>query len=126
MTALLVRNNKLLLVRDGRSGNFALLGGSVEAGENNFTALKRELLEEVGLSLVSASLLFSFDLVNDTYQVPQTDHVYSVIVEGEPKASAEIVELGWYSREDILSKKVKTPQAFYEKLIPKLIEDSLI
>ncbi len=53
VSAVIIENEKVLLIRRIKPGKeyFVLPGGSVEEGENEFDALKRELLEETGLQI---------------------------------------------------------------------------
>ena len=56
----------LLQLRDEKPniyhpGVWGLFGGNVESNEKPIDALKRELLEEIGLDIKGAKLLFSWD-----------------------------------------------------------------
>ena len=44
----IIHNNKILLHRNLNSNHYALLGGRVEIGEDSITAVKREVVEEIG------------------------------------------------------------------------------
>ena len=125
-TAIIIQNKKILLVRDELASFFSMPGGMIESGEDQLSALAREVEEEIGVPVVSASPYHSFDLVNQTYNVPQTDHTYLVTISGIPICSHEICELGWYSKEDILSRKIEVPPAFLTKLAPKLIDENFL
>ncbi len=123
---MIIVDKKILLVRDARADFFSAPGGSVEPGESNEQALVREVAEEVGATIANSKTYHSIDLMNQVYNVPQTDHNYLVRIEGNPLPTTEIVELGWFSKDDIESHKVKTPDAFYEQLFPKLVADGLL
>lgn len=45
---IIIHNNKLLTHRDINCNYYALIGGRVQAGEDSETALKREIMEEMG------------------------------------------------------------------------------
>ena len=126
VAAIIIKDKKILLVRDTQADFFSMPGGGIDAGEDHQTALRRELQEELCVDLVTANFYFSFDLINQTYLVPQVDHVYITSIESTPTPAAEVCELGWFTGEQIKTKAVKTPTAFYEKLLPKLIEDGLL
>ena len=89
-------------------------------------ALARELDEEIKVVMLEARPYHSFDLINQTYNVPQTDHAYIATYTGTPTCSSEVDEMKWVKKEEMLSKEVKVPPAFFEKLLPKLIEDGLL
>ena len=52
---------RLLTVRKRNTRRFMLPGGKREPGEDDLTALARELAEELGVRLVSAELLGRFE-----------------------------------------------------------------
>jgi 8-oxo-dGTP diphosphatase len=60
VTGVVIREGKLLLIHRLRDGNvyWVFPGGGVEEGEDFETALKREMMEETGLMLVSYQRLF--------------------------------------------------------------------
>ena len=124
VAAIIIKNKKILLVRDSRADFFSMPGGTPENNENHIAALTREIKEEIGVTMKEISYYFSFNLINQTYKVPQTDHAYIVSIDDEPVSSSEITELGWFSKEDIINKNIKVPPAFFNKLFPKLVEEN--
>jgi 8-oxo-dGTP diphosphatase len=60
VTGVVIREGKLLLIHRLREGNeyWVFPGGGVEEGEDLETALKREMMEETGLNLVSYQRMF--------------------------------------------------------------------
>lgn len=52
VSGLIIRNNKLLLVDMDNSGFLCLPGGYVELGETTEEAVKRELVEEIGMDVM--------------------------------------------------------------------------
>lgn len=126
VAAIIIENKKILLVRDNKADFFSMPGGTLEDNENHDDAIARELMEEIRCSIKDIKFYYSFDLINQTYKVPQTDHAYLVSINEQPVNSMEIRELGWFSREDIENKKIKVPPAFYKKLYPKLLSESFL
>jgi 8-oxo-dGTP diphosphatase len=127
VAAIIIQGKKILLVKDKRSDFYEMPGGKVEEGETQLTTLNREIYEEIGIETIEAKYYFSFDLQNTTYNVPQTDHTYLVSIKDSPNPSAEeITRIGWFSQEDIVNKKITVATMFYEKLLPKLVEDQLL
>ena len=59
-----LKNNSFLMVKDSKSAKWEFPGGGLENTENELDALKREFLEETGLTVVDTKLstpLFSID-----------------------------------------------------------------
>jgi ADP-ribose pyrophosphatase YjhB (NUDIX family) len=74
-------------------------GGRVESGESPLDALKREVLEETGLTIEPGELL-------GVYAKPQEDDLVlsfraSVIGRGTWQPNDEIAELGYFGREEL-------------------------
>lgn len=91
-------DGRLLLVRKRGRDVFIQPGGKREPGEDDLTALARELGEELGCRLLpgSARLLGRLDapaVHEPGWRVESS--VYCVEIEGEPRAGAEIDELRW-------------------------------
>ena len=87
---------RLLTVRKRGTSHFMLPGGKPEPGEDDFTALARELSEEIGVDLVSATLLGEFEAAaaNEPGATVRS-HAYLVEIEGEIAIQAEIEDLRW-------------------------------
>lgn len=126
VAAIIIKNKKILLVRDYKADFFSMPGGTLKKDEDHSKALARELDEEIGCSIKDTKYYYSFDLINQTYNVPQTDHTYMTSVKGNPICSAEIRELGWFTKEDIESNQIKVPPAFYDILYPKLVKENFL
>ncbi len=56
-TAVVIRHDKVLLVRDKGRHKFSLPGGGIKRGEPTVSAAARELYEELGLNAVKATRL---------------------------------------------------------------------
>jgi len=58
--AIIIENNKILVMHRNNEGNeyFTLVGGRVNDGETTEQALKREVMEETGLQVTAADLVF--------------------------------------------------------------------
>jgi len=89
-------DGRMLVVRKRGSAIFMKPGGKREPGEDDLTALARELDEELGCRLVEATLLGRFEAP----AANEPDHLvraatYLARVEGEMGVRAEIEEMAW-------------------------------
>jgi 8-oxo-dGTP diphosphatase len=87
---------RMLVVRKRGTAIFMKPGGKREPGEDDLTALARELDEEIGCRLVAATLLGAFEApaANEPGFLVRSA-TYLATVEGEIAAHAEIAELAW-------------------------------
>lgn len=87
---------RMLVVRKRGTAIFMKPGGKREPGEDDLTALARELDEEIGCRLVSATLLGVFEApaANEPGFTVRAA-TYRAAVAGPPSPRAEIVELAW-------------------------------
>jgi len=87
---------RMLVVRKRGTAIFMKPGGKREPGEDDITALARELDEELGCRLIEATLLGRFEAP----AANEPDHrvraaTYLARVEGEIGVRAEIEEMAW-------------------------------
>ncbi len=87
---------RVLVVRKRGTKRFMLPGGKPEAGEDDQTALARELGEELGVTMRSAEPLGRFEApaANEPDTVVRSS-AYRVQIAGEIEIDAEIDELRW-------------------------------
>lgn len=112
-----VRDRKVLLVRrsldDFLGGIWELPGGGVDADESIHDALRRELVEETGLKLISILGMFrGFDYTSDSDKLTRQFN-FAVIAEGEEIVlhDSEHIEYAWVSSEDLENNNIKlTPE----------------
>lgn len=104
VSALVVRDNKVLLVRRSKepySGFWSLPGGAVELGETVREALVREVREETSVEVEPAEVLDVTDVIRrDKSSIP----VHYVVVtfkafylDGFPAPSSDVSETGWFT-----------------------------
>jgi|SRR5579862_3202286 len=89
-------SGRLLMVRKRGTSRFMLPGGKREPGEDDLTALARELAEELGVAATDARLLgvFTAAAANEPGASVRSC-AYLVEVAGDIAAQAEIEELLW-------------------------------
>jgi 8-oxo-dGTP diphosphatase len=87
---------RMLVVRKRGTAIFMKPGGKREPGEDDITALARELDEEIGCRLAGATLLGAFEApaANEPGFTVRAA-TYLAQVEGDIAARAEIEELAW-------------------------------
>ena len=92
-TALVIRDNRYLLVRDKGHDKYSLPGGGMERGEAALTAACRELGEELGMKAYRAERLFDY-----TSEGSFNDHeVVLVLAGGEPRINdRELESFRWW------------------------------
>lgn len=92
--------DRLLVVRKRGGSLYILPGGKPEPGENDLEALSRELDEELGCRLDTASVEFlgAFsDSAADLHNTTVTVRLYSARLVGNPAPHSEIENLKWFS-----------------------------
>jgi len=94
------QDRKMLQVRSKKHPEvFFTLGGKLEAGESETEALKREVKEEVGCEIDESSLKFLHefeDIAHGKDGATVNIRMYTGKLEGAPKPSSEIAEIGWF------------------------------
>jgi len=105
IVAALIRDarGRVLLVRKQGTSAFMQPGGKREAGEDDLTALARELDEEIDCRTDAATAIrlgqFRASAANEGGRDVIAD-VYAVSVVGEARAAAEIAEVLWLDPHD--------------------------
>ncbi len=96
-TAIVLREGRVLLVKDQGKSTFSLPGGGANKNEPSLAAAVRELREELGMSAHRAERLFHCD-----YRSKFNHHKVSLVeTAGQPKiSSSELAEYRWWDGED--------------------------
>ena len=93
------KDRKILLVRSkSQKEVFYTLGGKIEAGESDIDCLKREIKEEVGCEVDESTLKFLHEFKDDAHGKIGLLNIrmYTGNLIGEPEASAEVEEIGYF------------------------------
>jgi 8-oxo-dGTP pyrophosphatase MutT (NUDIX family) len=87
-----VQDERLLLVRVRENEHWYLPGGKIEPGESPPNALRREVLEELGLVLLPETIRYLYTVVGPAYgQAGEVELVcFSARWQGEPRPLGEI------------------------------------
>ncbi len=98
------RKRKVLLVHHPERG-WQLPGGKVELGEDLVTALKREVQEETGIVVSVRQLAGVY--TNTGQHNPNAPPMLLLTflgekVSGELKTGEEVLDVGWFSRDEVL------------------------
>lgn len=94
--ALVINDNKVLLVKHSYTPGWYTIGGAVEKGETPVEAVQRELFEEVGVKCLTLPKLFS---VYHNHREKRDDYVVFYLVdkfEKEWVSSDEILDAQWF------------------------------
>jgi 8-oxo-dGTP diphosphatase len=92
---LLIRNKKVLMVRESGKEFFMLPGGRVNKGEKIEEALRRELREELGVSLIKVRRFKERNLPGKAEGEIMNFTVFKGEVLGSPTPSSDIEEVKW-------------------------------
>ena len=95
------KDKKMLQVRTKKQPKvFYTLGGKIEVGEDDIACLKREIREELGCEVDEPSLKFLNEFEDVAHGGGMLNvRLYTGKIVGEPKPSAEIVEIGYFDTE---------------------------
>jgi 8-oxo-dGTP pyrophosphatase MutT (NUDIX family) len=90
-TALVIRDNKVLLVRDKGHKEFSLPGGGIRHDEPTVSAVAREIKEELGLTASSVKRIHALDFTGSLSR----HKVCLVEATGEPHIREELDKYIW-------------------------------
>ena len=105
-------HGQVLLIKSPRYGDWEFPGGQVEEGETIPQALEREVLEETGIVIQVKSLVGIYSNTRKP-SIVNMDFICEYI-SGEPKTSAESLQVEWVDREKALSRVNR--EAVYKRL----------
>lgn len=113
---LLIKNRKILLVTGHAADFYWTPGGGVEGNETHEQTLRREIKEELGVSVLSLSPHSSY-----TYNNQLVDN-YLITITGDISPGNEITSTAWYDS----STDIKTSEGFRTTVLPQLLRENLI
>ena len=103
--AFIIRENKILMVRESDDGLWSLPGGWADVGDSPAQAVCREVLEETGLNVNVTKLLGVWDR-NQHGHPPHPWHIYKLIflceeTGGELAISHESLDIGFFALDEL-------------------------
>lgn len=99
-----IENNKILLVKSFKHNAYYVPGGKLEAGEDEVSAIIREVKEEIDVDLDHQSIKHYGDFTNQAHDEPKGTQVsivcYTAKHQGNPKPSNEIEKMQYFSHQE--------------------------
>lgn len=110
-----------------RGGNWDLPGGGYEQGEDVIEAIKREVMEEVGLTVISASPVYFTNRIGVSEGFFKGDTVFGACYAcsdwvGEVELSSEHVEFQWVTTEEFKSLNFGADSGFFVEAIEAYVK----
>jgi 8-oxo-dGTP diphosphatase len=121
----ILRDNKLLVVRKKGTSVFIAPGGKQELSEGPLEALRRELKEELDLELESMEFFGRFADVSTFENIPIVMDVFIVQCMGEPQPGAEIEECRWIPA-DQAPAAIQLGSVLERHVIPELLRKGVL
>jgi ADP-ribose pyrophosphatase YjhB (NUDIX family) len=127
--SVVLKDNKVLLVRERSDGRWALPGGFADINYSPGEVAVKEVMEETGLTATVSRILAITDTNRHNFP-PLEYHYYKIVVlcdlkGGELRGSDETLEAGFFDFDSLpeLSEKRNTPELF--ELIRRQLECTL-
>ncbi|MDB5182527.1 MAG: hydrolase [Candidatus Saccharibacteria bacterium] len=114
--AIIIENDKVLVMYRNKQGSqyYTLVGGRVAEGETPEDALVREIMEETGLSITTAQLVFV------EYHQPPYNEQYIYLCEVAPHADVALDDASEEAQLNKLTVNIHKPQWIDKKAFAKI------
>ena len=117
---LIIQDNRLLLAQRKGShaeGTYGSVGGHVEFGESPEDALKREALEELGITLGNIAFLACINMIRYGKHYIDLGFQADIIAgtpEIQPAEADKFIQIGWYALDDLPNPLFAPIEAYLE------------
>ncbi|NUN11835.1 NUDIX domain-containing protein [Candidatus Micrarchaeota archaeon] len=110
VAGIVIRNKKILLVKNKRDNFYYLPGGTLEVGESFEECLKREFKEELNCKIKDVKLLGIPSIGPESSKTRKLMIAinFTLTLIGEPKPNNEIIEIKWANYKE--TTKLKLPE----------------
>lgn len=126
--AVIIQNHQLLVTRTKGHDIFIAPGGKMKVGESSFDCLRRELQEELQITIQESDTnflaTFSATAALNPSQIVIMENYLIKQYQGRLIPSAEIAEIRWITSADLPS--INLGSIFRDHIIPLLIKKSMI
>lgn len=126
IVGIIIRDNKLLMLKGKGYKELWTPGGKIEQGESDEDCLRRELKEEIDVKLIKIEFFKEYSGISFYHQNRITNQrVYIVSVTGNFKPGAEIKDIVWLTKENFEKKQFPMIPTTEKEIIPDLIKQGI-
>lgn len=122
VAAIIKSGDKFCVVRKRETDKFIIPGGRIEHNETDEETLKRELFEELNVTLKNYRWFDVFNGLSVFENEPLEIRVYHTEIEGEPTPNSEIVELAWIGG----NYDIPVGRMLSNLIIPAMIKEGIV
>jgi len=119
--AIIIKENKLLMVKGKNHKELWTPGGKIEDNESEFDCLKRELKEELNVKVVTHKFFNEYKSKSFYHDYLMINRIYLVTIKGKLIPSMEIEKFIWLTKEDFLQNKHPMIPVIRDVVLPELI-----
>lgn len=114
--AIIIENNQMLVMQRRKTGTeyYTLVGGRANDSEALEDALKREVMEETGLTVTSAELVFI-----EEHRAPSNEQ-YIFVCKVAPHGQVALQEMSEENKMNEMGMNIHTPQWVSVSIFPRL------